>query len=270
MSWGKLFKRANSYAQASASAKLDAHADPKIQLEQAIRELQAHHRDLEAAAAQVIAQDKQAKMRLAELSAQEAKYTKSAIAAQQQGNLDAARTFANQIASLRDQIGSLSTQVPQLESLASDARQAVAESADQLQQKVNERNTLRAQIDQTRMQQSIASSMKAVTDIAGSGDVPSFDEIKQKVAGQFAEAQARTELASASPEVQLMHAHHAELTSQADAILAELSGGGAQPAVLSAPSVAPEAIGAGQPDLADAATPDTAREQATDQTASAS
>ncbi|HET9692524.1 MAG TPA: PspA/IM30 family protein [Acidimicrobiales bacterium] len=245
MSWGKLFKRANSYAQASASAKLDAHADPKVQLEQAIRDLQAHHRDLEAAAAQVIAQEKQAKMRLSELSNQEAKYTKSAIAAQQSGNLDAARTFANQIASLREQIQSMGTQVPQLEALASDARVAVAESAEQLQQKLNERNVLRAQIDQTRMQQQVAASMKAVTDIAGDNDVPSFEEIKQKVAGQFAEAQARTELASASPQVQLMHAQHLELQSQADSILAELSSGSAQAAVLSTPA-APGALTAGE------------------------
>jgi phage shock protein A len=263
MSWGKLFKRANSYAQASASSKLDSHADPKIQVEQAIRELQAHHRDLEVAAAQVIAQDKQAKMRLADLSSQEAKYTKSAIAAQQQGNLDAARTFANQIASLRDQIQGLSSQIPQLESLASDARTAVAESADQLQQRVNERNTLRAQIDQTRMQQSIASSMKAVSDITGSGDAPSFDEIKQKVAGQFAEAQAHTELASASPEIQLMHAHHAELTSQADSILAELSSGSAQPGILTAPPATTEALGTGESEITDAEPVDkTADEQA--------
>lgn len=254
MSWGKLFKRANSYAQASAAAKLDAHADPKIQLEQAIQALQAHHRDLEAAAAQVIAQDKMAKLRLSELSTQEARYTKSALAAQQSGNIDAARTFATQIASLREQIQGLSAQIPQLEAAATDARQAVSESAAQLQQKVAERNTIRAQIDQTRMQQEMAKSMAAVTDLAGSNDVPSFDEIKQKVAGQFAEAQAKTELSSSSPEVALMHAQHAELTSQADAILAELSAGAAQPAALSGAIDALGELAAGAPAPAGSAT----------------
>jgi phage shock protein A len=241
MSWGKLFKRANSYAQAKAQSELDSHADPKVQLEQAISELQAHHRDLEAAASHVIAQDKLAKMRLSELSTQEARYTKSALAAQQQGNIDAARSFATRIASLREQIQGLTTQIPQLEAAANDAREAVQESADQLQQKVNERSTITAQIDQTRMQQELASSMKAVTDLTGSGSAPSFDEIRQKVAGQFAQAQAQTELTSASPEVQEMHVHHAELTSEADAILAELNAGTAQPAAL-AGSPAPAAL----------------------------
>ena len=225
MSWGNLFKRANSYAQAKAQTELDARTDPKVQLEQAISELQAHHRDLEAAASHVIAQDKLAKMRMAELSTQEARYTKSALAAQQQGNIDAARTFATKIAGLREQIQGLTTQIPQLEQAANDARQAVQESAFQLQQKVSERSTIRAQIDQTRRQQEMAASMKAVTDLSGGSNVPTFDEIRQKVAGQFAEAQAQTELSSASPEVQEMQVRHAELTSEADAILAELSSG---------------------------------------------
>lgn len=251
MSWGNLFKRANSYAEASAQAAFDAHADPKVQLEQAIAGLQAHHRDLEAAAAQVIAQEKTAKMRLAELSDQEARYTKSALAAKAQGNLDAARTFATRIAGLRDQIRSLATQIPQLEAAAADARTAVQESADQLQQKLTERSTILAQIDQARMQQQMAASLKQVSDLTRSGDVPSFDEIKHKVAGQFAQAQASAELSSASPEVQEMHVHHAELTSEADAILAELESGSSQPAALDAATPHPAgALGAGTRDEA--------------------
>lgn len=232
MSWIKIFSRANSYAQAKAEAEFDSHADPKVQLEQAIAGMQEHHRDLEVAASHVIAQDKMAKMRLADLSDQEAKCTKSAVAAKQQGNLDVARTFATRIASLREQIQSLTAQIPQLEEAAADARQAVQESADQLQQKLNEKGTILAQVDQANMQKEMAASLKQVSDLTRSSDVPSLDEIKQKVAAQFAEAQASTELSSNSPEVLEMHAHHAELTSEADQILAELDSGAGRPAAL--------------------------------------
>jgi phage shock protein A len=232
MSWGRIFKRANSYAQAKAEAEIDAHADPKVQVQQAISSLQEHHRDLETAASHVIAQEKMAKMRLSSLSSEEASYTKSALAAKQQGNIDAARVFATKLASTREQIQSLSAQIPQLEQAAGDAREAVQESADQLQAKLSERNTVLAQIDQAHMQQEMASSLKAVTDLTATADVPSFDEIKQKVAGQFAVAQAQTELSSASPEVQEMHAHHAALNSEADGILAELEAGTLKPAAL--------------------------------------
>lgn len=233
MSWSKIFGRANSYAQAKAQAEFDAHADPKIQVEQAIAGMQEHHRDLEAAASHVLAQEKTAKMRLADLSAQEAKYTKSALAAKQQGNLDAARTFASKIASLREQVQSLSAQIPQLEQAAGDAREAVQESADQLQQKLNEKGTILAQVDQARMQKELAASLRQVSDLTRSDNVPSFEEIKSKVAGQFAEAQASSELSASSPEVAEMHAHHAELNAEADQILAEL-GNPSQPAALSA------------------------------------
>ncbi|MDA8046398.1 MAG: PspA/IM30 family protein [Actinomycetota bacterium] len=241
MSWIRIFSRANSYAQAKAESEFDAHADPKVQVEQAIAGMQEHHRDLQAAASHVIAQEKMAKMRLADLSDQEAKCTKSALAAKQQGNLDAARTFATRIASLREQIQSLSAQIPQLEQAANDARTAVQESADQLQAKLNEKSTILAQIDQANMQKELASSLQQVSDLTRTSDVPSFDEIKQKVASQFAEAQASTELSSASPEVTEMHAHHAEMMSEADAILAELDSGTAQPAALGPAPTAPSA-----------------------------
>ncbi|MGI8753825.1 MAG: PspA/IM30 family protein [Acidimicrobiales bacterium] len=117
-----------------------------------------HHRDPEEAAAHVIAQDKLAKMKLADLSTQEGRYTKSALAAQHQGNIDAARTFATRVASVREQIAGLSTRIPQLEQAANEAKEAVQESADQLQQKINEKGTILAQVDQTRMQQEMASS----------------------------------------------------------------------------------------------------------------
>ena len=234
MAWSKIFKRANSYAQAKAEAEFDAHADPKIQLEQALAGMQQHHQDLEAAASHVLAQEKVAKMRLADLSADEAKYTQMALTAKQQGNLDVARTFASKVAGLREQIQGLVTQIPQLEQVASDAREAVQESADQLQQKLNEKSTILSQIDQANMQKEMAASLKQVSDLTRSSNVPSLEEIKQKVAGQFAEAQASTELSSTSPEVLEMHAHHAALTTEADQILAELDAGSLKPAALEA------------------------------------
>lgn len=232
MTWSKIFGRANSYAQAKAETEFDARADPKVQLEQALAGLQAHHQDLQLAASHVLAQEKVAKMRLADLSADETKYTKMALAAKQQGNLDVARTFASKIAGLREQIQTLLTQIPQLEQVAGDAREAVQESADQLQQKLNDKSAILSQIEQANMQKEMAASLQQISDLTRSSKTPSLDEIKQKVAGQFAEAQASTELSSTSPEVLEMHAHHAALTSEADQILAELDGGTFTPAAL--------------------------------------
>jgi len=239
MAWSNIFRRANSYAQARADAEFDSRADPKIQVEQAMAVLRKHHQDLEVAASRVLAQEKLAKMRVADLSTQEAKYTKSALAAKQQNNIEVARTFASKIASLREQIQALMAQIPQLEQAADEAREAVQESADQLQQKFNEKGSILAQVDQANMQKEMAESLKQVSDLTRTTDVPSFDEIEQKVAGQFAQAQAASELSSTSPEVLEMHAHHAELTSEADQILAELEVGPTAPLSLPAGSSGP-------------------------------
>ena len=233
MSWSNIFHRANSYAQAKADAEFDSRADPKIQVEQAMAGLNQHHHDLVAAASHVLAQEKLAKMRLEDLSAQEAKYTKSALAAKQQGNLEVARTFAFKIVSIREQSQALMAQIPQLEQAADDAREAVQESADQLQQKFNEKSSILAQVDQANMQKEMAASLQQVSDLTRTSNVPSFDELRQKVAGQLAQAQATTELNSTSPEVLEMHAHHTELNGEADDVLAQLEAG-STPQALSA------------------------------------
>ena len=56
--------RAGTYLTAGANQKFNEKADPKIQLEQAIIEAQDQHRRLKEQAANVIAQQKQAEMRL--------------------------------------------------------------------------------------------------------------------------------------------------------------------------------------------------------------
>lgn len=239
MSWFKLARSANKYAQARAQAAFDEHADPKVQLEQAIGALQEHHQELTEAASHVIAQHKQAMMRLSTLSAQEATLAKNAQSAMATGHQDAARAFALQLAGVREQIQTLTAQLPQLEDAANQAKVAVQESADQLQAKMNDRGQILAQIDQARMQQELNASLKAVSDLTGSDDVPSFDSIKDKVRTQFAEASASAELHAGDPAVLEMQAHHEALTAQADAILAELGSGSIQPAALQAPPEAP-------------------------------
>ena len=90
MSWLKLARKANEYAEAKAQHSFNEHADPKVQLEQAITALQAHQQELEEAASHVLAQEKMARMRLADLSNKEAKLTASAQAAMASGHQDAA------------------------------------------------------------------------------------------------------------------------------------------------------------------------------------
>src|SRR5438094_9861281 len=60
----KLLRRTWHYLTAALTGKFDELADPKVQLEQAIMEAQDQHRRLTEQAANVIANQKQAEMRL--------------------------------------------------------------------------------------------------------------------------------------------------------------------------------------------------------------
>ena len=60
----KLFRRWWGYLNAKLTGKFNEMADPTVQLEQAIREAQDQHRRLKEQAANVIASQKQAEMRL--------------------------------------------------------------------------------------------------------------------------------------------------------------------------------------------------------------
>src|SRR4051795_9422619 len=60
----KLFRRTWRYMTAALTGKFNEVADPKVQLEQALQEAQEQHRRLREQAANVIANQKQAEMRL--------------------------------------------------------------------------------------------------------------------------------------------------------------------------------------------------------------
>ena len=60
----KLFRRWWGYLNAKLTGKFNEMADPTVQLEQALREAQDQHRRLKEQAANVIASQKQAELRL--------------------------------------------------------------------------------------------------------------------------------------------------------------------------------------------------------------
>ena len=58
------FVKAWKYVMALFNAKIDEHADPKVQIQQAIEEAQRQHQALTQQAAQVIGNQRQLEMRL--------------------------------------------------------------------------------------------------------------------------------------------------------------------------------------------------------------
>ena len=185
----KLFRRAWRYMTAALTGKFNEVADPKVQLEQAITEAQDQDRRLKEQAANVIANQKQAEMRLnramenlektngsarqALLMADEA--TKSGDAEKAKKMNQAAESFASRLVAVEKEVESLKTLSLQSAQAADQARAAVEQNSIVMQKKLAERQKLLSQLDQAKMQEQMNKAMTSLSQTVGQ-DVPTFDE----------------------------------------------------------------------------------------------
>jgi phage shock protein A len=232
--WDAL-KRWWRYLGAKTGMRLEARADPKVQLEQAIREAREQHRRLIEQATTVIANQKQIETRLdrsieeyqqANASARQAlmlsdQETRAGHAEKATSFSQAAEAFANRIISLETQVTQLRQQLLDATRASEKAKAAVSTNSTALQKKLNEREQLLGQLDQARMQEEMNKAMSQLSESVGD-DVPTFEEVRSKIERRVAHAQAASELTGASVESQMLAVEQAQMTSAAEVRLGEL------------------------------------------------
>jgi phage shock protein A len=236
-------KKRWNYLTAKLTGRFEEKADPKVQLEQAITEAQDQHRRLKEQAANVIAHQKQTEMRLSrtleELErvntnarqalrmADEAEKAGDATKATQY--TQAAETFATKLIAVEQEIEDLKALHLQSTEAANNAKQAVQQNSAALQQKLSERQKLLSQLDQAKMAEQMNSAMASLTETVGQ-DVPTFDEVRQKIEARYAKAKAAGELTETSVESRMLEIEEAsrnvEARSRLDSLRAELGIGG--------------------------------------------
>lgn len=232
----KLFKKGKKYAEAAADAKFDEMADPKIQLEQALQMAKQNHQRLQEQAAKVIANQKQAEMKLHRLIDEEEDLEDSARAALGQGKEDAARTFAARLASVRNQVENQKELVTQATVAAEQAHQAVKQNDMEMQEVITRRQELLSQLDQAKMQEAVNDTLGGLNDV--DDDVPNLDQVQAKIEERFALAQGNKDIRANSIDQQMLDVKTTQMNTEADSILAELQAEINKPAEL----------GAGEPD----------------------
>jgi phage shock protein A len=231
----KALKRWWKYLGAALSGKLEEAADPKIQLEQAIREAQEQHRRLTEQAANVIAQQKQTQMRLdravadlekvngsarqALLLTDEAAKSGDAAKAGQYGQ--AAEGFANRLIALEKEVEGLKAMLLEQARNADNAKAAVQQNSMALQKKLGDRQKLLSQLDQAKMQEQMNKAMSQLTATVGE-DVPTFAEVEAKIEQRLARAQGMAELTNTSVEAGMLDVEQAQMNAEAQARLSEL------------------------------------------------
>jgi phage shock protein A len=231
----KLLRRVWRYFTAASTSKFDELADPKIQLEQAIQEAQEQHRRLKEQAANVIANQKQNEMQLnramenlenlngkarqAVLMADEA--MKKGDAARATEFNKAAETFASQLISTEKQVESLKTLAMQATQAADQAKAAVQQNSMVLQKRLGERQKLLSQLDQAKMQEQMNKAMASLSEAVGQ-DVPTLEEVRDKIEARYAKALGTSELQGATVESRMLEVEQAQMDTEAQARLSQI------------------------------------------------
>jgi phage shock protein A len=256
----KLLRRWWKYMTARLSGQFEASADPRIQLEQAIQEAQDQHRRLTEQAANVIAHQKQTQMRLDRANAEVDKVTGSARQAllltdEAAKNSDtaksleyqqAAESFANRLIALEREVEGLETMLLEASQNADAAKSAVQMNASALQKKLSERQHLLSQLDQAKMQEQMNKAMAQLSETVGE-DVPTFEEIREKIEARASRAEGMADLRGSSVESRVLEVEQAQINAEAQARLSQLRTQLGLPAPGGAPAAEPAQQPAPQP-----------------------
>jgi len=247
-------KRWWKYLTARADAEFEKNADPKIQLEQAIRESKEQHQRLKEQAANVIAHQKQTEMRLDKAMTEMEKLTGNARQAvmmadeaMQRGDetkameyTSAAEAFAQRLIAVEQEVEDLKALHLQATQSADEAKAAVSANSDRLQSKLAERQKLLSQLDQAKMKEQMNDAMASLGEEVGAS-TPSLEQVREKIEGRLAKAEAASDLQASSTEGRMAEIEAAAKNTQAKARLEELK---SQLGVGSAQTAAPEATSA--------------------------
>ena len=95
------------------------------------------------------------------------------------------------------------------------------QNASNLQRKLSERSKLLSQLDQAKMQEQMNSAMASLNQTVGQ-DVPTFDEVRQKIEARYAQATAASELTSTSVESRMIEIEQATANVEAQSRLSQL------------------------------------------------
>jgi phage shock protein A len=199
------FVKAWKYLMAAFSSKIDEHADPKVQIQQAIEDAQRQHQALSQQAAAVIGNQRQLEMKLNRQLGEIEKLQSSTrqalvLAEESRGKGDeakaqqyeqAAESFATQLVTAEKSVEDLKTLHDQSLQAAGQAKQAVERNAVVLQGKIAERTKLLTQL-------------QSMSELAAPGNTPSLDEVRDKIERRYANAVGSAELAQNSVQGRML------------------------------------------------------------------
>jgi len=230
------------YLMALFGAKIDEYADPKVQIQQAIEDAQRQHQALVQQAAAVIGNQRQLEMKLSRQMSEVEKnqaMARQALVLADKARADGdeqkasdyestAQTIATQLVAGEQAMEDLKTLHDQALNAAAQARKAVDNNRMILEQRLAERTRLLSQLEQAKMQETVAASLESMSALAAPGNTPSLEEVREKIERRYANAMGRAELASTSIEGRMLEVQKSTLdmagSSRLEQIRASMAG----------------------------------------------
>src|SRR6516225_7171728 len=219
------FVKAWKYLMALFNAKIDEHADPKVQIQQAIEEAQRQHQALTQQAAQVIGNQRQLEMRLNRQLADIEKLqvnVRQALTLADQATAagdtakateynNAAEAFAAQLITAEQSAEDLKALHDQALQAAAAAKKAVEQNQMVLQQQFAQQTKLLSQLEQDKMQEQVSASLRSMSELAVPGNTPSLDQVRDKIERRYANAMGAAELAQNSVQGRMLEVQQASV-----------------------------------------------------------
>jgi phage shock protein A len=165
--------------------------------------------------------------------------TKRGDAAKALDYTSAAEAYANRLIATEREIEGLKQLLLQSTQAANQAKAAVQQNSMVMQKKLSEKQKLMGQLDQAKMQEQMNRAMASLSETVGQ-DVPTFDEVRDKIETRYAKALGTSEIAGESVEVRMLEVEQAQMNTEAsarlDSIRAQL-GIAPSPSAAEAPAV---------------------------------
>jgi phage shock protein A len=232
----RLLRRSWKYAAALLGRRFEDAADPEIQIEQAIEEGKRQHQLLVQQAAAVIGNQRQIELKLSRTMDEVEKLRGAARQALQLGDRargtdnagdassydDAAHAFALKLVTQEAEMRDLKALHDRAIEGATAAKAVVEQNAFALRQRLAERTRLLSQLQQTKMQERMNAAIGSMSELAPSGDVPTFDRVRERIEGRYARALGEAEIGASAVEVRALEVQMASLDAEAAQQLAAL------------------------------------------------
>lgn len=230
------FSKGWKYMMSSFDKKIEDNADPKVQIHQAAEAAREQHRQIQQQAAAVIGNRNQLEMQLARLNKERDKLTKNARTAVEQADAaraggdegkaaeleNTAQVFASQLVSVENEIDQTTEMHGQAVRAAAEAQEQAKLSQVRYEELKTQIRELESQADQAKMQEHASRTLEGIQSATNNPNVPTLDDVREKIEGRYARALGAQELAESSPAGRMAEIEAAGTDAAASSRLAEI------------------------------------------------